>query len=95
MYIIHSIIVALICGAIGAKIAGAGRAGCLGFIVLGLIGSFVGPFVANALHFPATAVITLFDNNIVINPVFMRLIWNIMGAIIFVAILNFLGLRNK
>ena len=37
MYIIHSIIVALICGAIGAKIAGAGRAGCLGFIVLGII----------------------------------------------------------
>ena len=95
MYIIHSIIVALICGAIGAKIAGAGRAGCLGFIVLGIIGSLLGPFVANAFHFPATATFTLFEKDIFINAVVMRLIWNIMGAIIFVAILNFLGLRNK
>ena len=59
------------------------------------IGSFLGPFVANALHFPAAATFTLFDKDIIINTVVMRLIWNIMGAIIFVAILNFLGLRNK
>ena len=94
IYIIHSISVALICGAIGAKLAGAGRAGCLGFIVLGLIGSFVGPFVANAFHFPATATLPFFDNVIVINALVMRLIWNVMGAIIFIVILNFLGLRK-
>ena len=94
MYIIHSIIVALICGAIGAKLAGAGRAGCLGFIVLGLIGRFVGPFVANAFHFPVTATLPFFDNVIVINALVMRLIWNVMGAIIFIVILNFLGLRK-
>lgn len=78
IYIIHSIIVALICGAIGAKIAAAGKSGCLGFIALGIIGSFVGPFVANAFHFPATATFPLFEKDIFINPVFMRLIWNIM-----------------
>ena len=92
---IIAIIVAFICGAIGAKIAGAGKSGCLGFMVLGLIGSFLGPFVAYALHFPEFATLTLFGKYIYINPVFRRLIWNVMGAIIFVAILNFLGLRNK
>lgn len=81
-------IVASICGSIGAGIAGASKKGCLGSIALGFIGSYIGQYIAHRFTLPMFFIIDIGGKSF---PV----IWSIIGAALFVAVLNLLGGRKK
>ena len=92
--ILQKLFAALICGAIGARIAGAGRSGCLAFLVIGLAGSFVGAYLAEVFHFPETISFSIWFLDIFLDKSTTSFIWHIVGAAALVAALNFIGLRK-
>ena len=71
------LLVAAICGSIGAAIAGNNTRGCLTSIVIGLIGALIGTWLSRQLG---------------ISDFFywyrIPIIWSIIGAAIFVAVIN-------
>lgn len=76
--------IAGICGALGQTIAGYSHTGCLGSIVLGFIGALLGAWLARLLSLPE-----LFAINVGGQTTF-PIIWSIIGAALFVALLGFL-----
>jgi uncharacterized membrane protein YeaQ/YmgE (transglycosylase-associated protein family) len=46
------LLIAAICGGIGQSIAGYSMGGCLASIVVGLLGAFIGQWLANVLELP-------------------------------------------
>jgi len=77
------LLVAGVCGALGQAIAGYSRGGCLVSIALGFIGAIVGVWVARQLGLPEFYALRIGDNN-------FPIIWSILGAALFVAVLNLL-----
>ncbi len=75
------LLVAGICGAVGQAITGASRGGILVSIALGFIGALLGMWIARAMSLPE-----LF--NLQIGDTQFPIIWSIIGAAIFVAILS-------
>lgn len=82
------LIIASICGSVGAGLAGSSKKGCLGSIALGFIGSFLGQYIANKFSLPEFFSLKIGGESF---PV----IWSIVGSAIFVAVLGFLGGREK
>jgi len=84
------LIVAAICGAIGAAIVGYSPGGLLASIGVGLVGAFIGTWVARALGLPALLTFTFGDVQI-------ELIWTILGAVLLVGIVALLrsGSRRR
>ena len=80
--------VASIAGAIGAKIAGRKNMGCLASIALGFIGALIGSFIADKLDLPLYPLIRF-------GPHPFPLIWAVIGAALFVALLNLLSSSKK
>jgi uncharacterized membrane protein YeaQ/YmgE (transglycosylase-associated protein family) len=80
VHIIILLIVAAICGSIGAAIGGGSRGGCLMSIVLGFIGALAGSFIQQKAGLPEPLEISGF-------PV----VWSIIGCALFVAIINFIS----
>lgn len=81
------LLVAGICGSIGQAIAGYSRGGCLVSIALGFIGALLGTYLAHALKLPE-----LFAIQIGGKP--FPIIWSIIGATLFVAILSLITRRR-
>ena len=75
------LLVAGVCGAVGRAITGASRGGILVSIALGFIGALLGMWLARAMGLPE-----LF--NLQIGDTHFPIIWSIIGAAIFVAILS-------
>jgi uncharacterized membrane protein YeaQ/YmgE (transglycosylase-associated protein family) len=75
------LLVAGICGALGQAIAGYSRGGCLVAIVLGFIGALFGLWLARLMSLPEVFAVTVGD-------VHFPILWSIIGAAIFVAILH-------
>ena len=75
--------IAGLCGSIGQAIAGVSRGGCLVSIAIGFIGALLGRWIANSLGLPAILTIGVGDGGF---PV----IWSILGASLFVAVVSFL-----
>jgi len=84
---IFLLIVAGICGALGQAIGGYSRGGCLVSIALGFIGALLGVALARWLNLPEFIAISVGSTTF---PV----IWSIIGAAIFVAILGLLSRRR-
>jgi uncharacterized membrane protein YeaQ/YmgE (transglycosylase-associated protein family) len=82
------LLIASICGALGARIAGRRGMGCLTSIVLGFIGALIGTFIARQLDLPLFPWIRFGDNP-------FPLLWAILGAALFVALLNLLSRSGK
>lgn len=82
------LVVAGICGSLGQTIGGYSRGGCLVSIVLGFIGALVGRWLAGLLGLPE-----LFSIDIGGQP--FPIIWSIIGAALFVAVLNALSSRSR
>ena len=80
------LLVAGICGAVGQAIGGYSRGGCLVSIALGFIGALVGVGLSRLLHLPELFVLT-FDS------VNFPIIWSIIGAALFVALISLLSRR--
>jgi uncharacterized membrane protein YeaQ/YmgE (transglycosylase-associated protein family) len=77
------LIVAAICGSLGMAISGYSRGGCLVSIALGFIGALIGMWLARVLSLPELFTLEL-------GGVQFPIIWSIIGAALFVAVLGFL-----
>jgi len=81
------IVIAAICGAIGQAIAGSVRGGLVVSIALGFIGALLGPWVAGLLKLPEPLMVTIGGHPF---PV----LWSIIGAALFVAIIHLFSRRR-
>ena len=79
------LLVASICGSIGASLAGRSYSGCLTHIVLGFIGAMIGGWLSRKLHIHDL----LYFRQIPI-------LWSVVGSALFVAVVGFFtGPQNK
>lgn len=78
------LLVAGLCGSLGQAIGGYSRGGCLVSIALGFIGALIGMWVARNLRLPE-----LFAVNI--GGTKFPIIWSIIGAALFVAVINLIS----
>ena len=81
------LVVAGICGSIGQAIAGYSAGGCLVSIALGFIGALIGMWMSRKLGLPELFVISIGGERF---PV----IWSIIGAALFVAVLSLITRRR-
>jgi uncharacterized membrane protein YeaQ/YmgE (transglycosylase-associated protein family) len=81
------LLIAGVCGALGQAIGGYSHGGCLVSIALGFIGALLGSWLAGVLHLPELLVIPVGGTNF---PV----IWSIIGAALFVALLGLITRRR-
>ena len=82
------LIVAAICGSIGRTIAGYSHGGCLVSIALGFIGALLGRWLAEKMGLP------LYPINIGGHS--FPVLWSIVGASLFVAVVSLIsGRRNR
>lgn len=78
------LVIAAICGSIGAALAGGRKpTGCLVSIALGFIGALLGSYLAGKLHLPELFTVRLGGQD-------FPLIWSIIGSALFVAVLSLL-----
>jgi uncharacterized membrane protein YeaQ/YmgE (transglycosylase-associated protein family) len=77
------LLVAAIAGAVGQALAGFSRGGCLASVFLGFVGAYIGWWLARQFALPA-----LFVINIDGQP--FPLLWAIVGAALFAAVLSLL-----
>jgi uncharacterized membrane protein YeaQ/YmgE (transglycosylase-associated protein family) len=82
------LLVAGVCGALAQAIVGYSHGGCLVSIALGFIGAVLGVWLAGLLGLPEMFVIQIGGKNF---PV----IWTIIGAALFVALLNLITAARR
>jgi uncharacterized membrane protein YeaQ/YmgE (transglycosylase-associated protein family) len=81
------VVIAAICGAVGKAIAGSARGGLIVSTVLGFVGALIGPAVARALKLPEPFMVVIGGHPF---PV----LWSIVGAALFVALLHLISGRR-
>ncbi len=81
------IVIAAICGAIGKAIAGSSRGGLIVSIALGFIGALLGPWVAGMLKLPEPFMVSIGGHS-------FPILWSIIGAALFVAIIHLFSRRR-
>ena len=75
------LLVAGICGSVGQAIAGFSRGGCLTSIALGFIGALLGMWISRAVGVGELFAVRIGDES-------FPIVWSIIGATIFVAIIG-------
>ncbi len=87
--LVFLLIVMVICGSIGRAIAGYSHGGCLVSVALGFIGALFGRWLAGLLGLPFVFMLRIGDRSF---PV----LWSIVGAALFVAVVSLIsGRRGK
>ena len=81
------LVVAGICGALGQAIAGYSHGGCLVSVVLGFVGALLGGWLARVLAIPDLFVLQIGGQG-------FPIIWSIVGAALFVAVLSLITARR-
>ena len=81
------LLIAGVCGAIGQAIGGYTHGGCLVSIALGFIGALLGTWIAGKLGLPELIAIPVGGMN-------FPIIWSIIGAALFVAVINLITRRR-
>jgi uncharacterized membrane protein YeaQ/YmgE (transglycosylase-associated protein family) len=81
------IVIAAVCGSIGKAIAGGARGGLIVSTALGFVGALLGPWLARKLELPE-----LFMIDIGGHP--FPVLWSIIGAALFVAIIHLISRRR-
>lgn len=81
------LLIAAICGSIAQALVGYSHGGCLVSAALGLIGALIGAWLAQMLSLPYGFAINIDGQEF---PV----VWSILGASLFVAVLNLLTFRR-
>ena len=82
-HLIVLLVVAGVVGAIGQSLAGFSRTGCLGSIALGFIGALIGMWLGRTLGLPTLFVVHIGGTS-------FPIVWSIIGAALFVAVLGLL-----
>jgi uncharacterized membrane protein YeaQ/YmgE (transglycosylase-associated protein family) len=82
------LLIAGVCGAIAQALVGGSRGGCLVSIALGFIGALLGSYLARQLGLPEPFTITIGARGF---PV----VWTIIGAALFAALLTLLAGRRR
>ena len=78
------LVVAGICGALAQAIVGYSHGGCLVSIALGFIGALLGVWIARTMSLPELLPVS-------IGGMSFPVIWSIIGAALFVAIISFIS----
>jgi uncharacterized membrane protein YeaQ/YmgE (transglycosylase-associated protein family) len=78
------LLVAGLCGSLGQAIGGYSRGGCLVSIALGFIGALIGMWVARNLGLPELFAVNIGGKT-------FPIIWSIIGAALFVAVINLIS----
>lgn len=81
------LVVAGVCGSVAQAIVGNTRGGCLGSIAIGFIGALIGVWLARKLGFPEFF-------SLQIGGQAFPIIWSIVGAVIFVAVVSLVTRRT-
>jgi uncharacterized membrane protein YeaQ/YmgE (transglycosylase-associated protein family) len=81
------LLIAGVCGAIGQAIGGYSHGGCLVSIALGFIGALLGSWIAGKLGLPELIAIP-------VGGMKFPIIWSIIGAALFVALINLITRRR-
>ena len=81
------VVIAAICGAIGKAIAGGARGGLIVSTALGFVGALLGPWIARRLKLPEPFMVSISGHPF---PV----LWSIIGAALFVAVIHLLSRRR-
>ena len=81
------LLIAGICGALGQAIGGYSHGGCLVSIALGFIGALLGTWLARALGLPELLAIPA-------GGMHFPIIWSIIGAALFVAVIGLISRRR-
>jgi uncharacterized membrane protein YeaQ/YmgE (transglycosylase-associated protein family) len=81
------LIIAGLCGALGQAISGYSRGGCLVSIALGFVGALLGLWLARKLGLPELFAVQIGTTS-------FPIIWSIIGAALFVAIISLLTRRS-
>lgn len=77
------LLVAGIIGSIGQSISGYSHGGCLSAIAVGFIGALLGTWLARTFNLPEILLVN-------IGGVALPIVWAIIGATVFVALVSFL-----
>ena len=81
------LLVAGVCGAIGQLIAGSTRRGWVVSVTLGIIGALLGAWMQRRLELPELVPVT-------IGGMTFPILWSILGAVLFVALLGLIARRR-
>lgn len=81
------LLVAGVCGALAQGIVGYSHGGCLVSIALGFVGALLGSWIAHAAGVGEILAIKVGDQT-------FPIVWSIIGAALFVAVLGFLNRRS-
>ena len=81
------LVIAAVCGAVGKALAGGARGGLLGSIALGFIGALFGPWIAGQLGLSEPLAIRVAGES-------FPIVWSIIGAALFVALLHLVSRRR-
>jgi uncharacterized membrane protein YeaQ/YmgE (transglycosylase-associated protein family) len=85
--VIVLLLIAGLCGALGQAITGFSRGGCLVSIALGFVGAILGMWLARQLGLPELFAIQIGTTS-------FPIIWSIIGAALFVAVISLLTRRR-
>ena len=85
--IILLVVIAAVCGAIGKALAGGARGGLIVSTACGFVGALLGPYVSRALKLPEPLMVR-------IDGYPFPILWSIIGAALFVALLHLLSGRR-
>jgi len=86
--ILISLIIAGIAGSIARSLSGFSRGGCIISIVVGFVGAMIGSWLSRELQFPDPFVLQIRGTN-------YNILWTIIGAVIFTAILSLITPNKK
>jgi uncharacterized membrane protein YeaQ/YmgE (transglycosylase-associated protein family) len=81
------LLIAGVCGAIGQAITGYSHGGCLVSIALGFIGALLGTWLASKLGLPELLTLPVGGWK-------FPIVWSIIGAALFVAVINLISRRR-
>ena len=81
------LLVAGVCGALGQAIGGFSRGGCLVSIALGFIGALLGTWLSRQFGLPELLVVPVGGRG-------FPIVWSIIGAALFVAVIGLLTRRR-
>ncbi len=82
------LVIAAICGAIGQSISGYSHGGFFVSIIIGFIGAWIGPMIADYFNFPMFYTLSIQGREF---PV----VWSVIGSAIFSLILGFITKSQK